>query len=120
MLPGSLLLSVTLPSPPRIVAPPPITVLPAGQFPLLTVLGLVLSVALGLLMIWMPLMPAVPLCPSATTEANTSCARESLAMNLDEVDQAPMFALNEIIWKSVKDDESEMPLPVHRFWFQRK
>lgn len=47
-------------------------------------------------------------------------ARESLAMNLDEVDQAPMFALNEIIWKSVKGADSEMPLPVHRYWFQRK
>jgi len=47
-------------------------------------------------------------------------ARESLAMNLDEVDQAPMFALNEIIWKSVRGADSEMPLPVHRFWFQRK
>ena len=47
-------------------------------------------------------------------------ARESLAMNFDEVDQAPMFALNEIIWKSLKGADSEMPLPVHRFWFQRR
>ncbi len=47
-------------------------------------------------------------------------ARESLAMNLDEVDEAPMFALNEIIWKSVKGADSPMPLPVHRFWFQHK
>ncbi|MBS1876128.1 MAG: beta-propeller fold lactonase family protein [Acidobacteria bacterium] len=47
-------------------------------------------------------------------------ARESMAMNLDEVDQAPMFALNEIIWKSVKGPDSEMPLPVHRCWFQRR
>ena len=28
-----------------------------------------------------------------------------------------MFALNEIIWKSVRGADSEMPLPVHRYWF---
>ncbi len=47
-------------------------------------------------------------------------ARASLEMNLDEVDEAPMFALNEILWKSVKGADSEMPLPVHRFWFQKR
>ncbi len=47
-------------------------------------------------------------------------ARESMEMNLDEVDEAPMFSLNEIIWKSVKGADSEMPLPVHRFWFQKR
>jgi hypothetical protein len=44
-------------------------------------------------------------------------ARESMEMELDEVDRAPMLALNEIIWKSVRGADSEMPLPVHRFWF---
>ncbi|HET8547610.1 MAG TPA: hypothetical protein VFL57_06395 [Bryobacteraceae bacterium] len=39
-------------------------------------------------------------------------ARESMEMNLDEVDQAPMFALNQIIWKSVRGPDSEMPLPL--------
>jgi hypothetical protein len=56
-------------------------------------------------------------------EKNTQLAwgaRESLEMNLDEVDQAPMFALNEIIWKSVKGADSEMPLPIHRYWFQKR
>ncbi len=56
-------------------------------------------------------------------EKNTQTAwgaKESMEMNLDEVDQAPMFALNEIIWKSVRGADSPMPLPVHRFWFQRK
>jgi len=55
-------------------------------------------------------------------EKNTQTAwgaKESMQMNLDEVDQAPMFVLNEIIWKSVKGADSEMPAPVHRFWFQR-
>ncbi len=54
-------------------------------------------------------------------EKNTALAwgaKESMKMNLDEVDEAPMFALNEIIWKSVRGADSEMPLPVHRFWFQ--
>jgi YVTN family beta-propeller protein len=44
-------------------------------------------------------------------------ARESMEMNLDEIDQAPMFAFNQIIWKSVKGPKSAMPLPVHRFHF---
>ena len=47
-------------------------------------------------------------------------ARESLEMDFDEVDRAPMFALNEIIWKSVKGADSPMPPPVHRFWFQKR
>lgn len=47
-------------------------------------------------------------------------AKASMEMNLDEVDQAPMFALNEIIWKSVRGANSEMPLPVHRYWFQKR
>jgi YVTN family beta-propeller protein len=44
-------------------------------------------------------------------------ARESLAMNFEEVDLAPMFELNQILWKSVRGADSEMPLPVHRYWF---
>ncbi len=47
-------------------------------------------------------------------------AKESMEMNLDEIDQAPMFALNEIIWKSVRGANSPMPVPVHRYWFQSK
>jgi phospholipase C len=57
------------------------------------------------------------------TEKNTQRAwgaKESMEMNLDEVDEAPMFALNEIIWKSVRGANSAMPPPVHRFWFQNK
>lgn len=42
-------------------------------------------------------------------------AKESSKMNLKEVDRAPMFALNEIIWKSIKGKDSVMPPPVHRF-----
>ncbi len=44
-------------------------------------------------------------------------ARRSLEMNLDEYDRAPMFELNEIVWKSVRGANSPMPLPVHRYWF---
>lgn len=47
-------------------------------------------------------------------------AAASLKMDFDDVDRAPMFALNEIIWKSVKGADSPMPLPVHRHWFQRR
>jgi hypothetical protein len=57
------------------------------------------------------------------TEKNTQAswgAKASMEMDLDEVDEAPMFALNEIIWKSVKGADSTMPLPVHRFWFQNR
>jgi YVTN family beta-propeller protein len=47
-------------------------------------------------------------------------AKESIEMALDEVDQAPMRELNEIIWRSVKGSDSEMPAPVHRFWFSSR
>lgn len=42
-------------------------------------------------------------------------AKQSSRMNLKEVDRAPMHALNEIIWKSIKGRDSVMPPPVHRF-----
>jgi hypothetical protein len=42
-------------------------------------------------------------------------AKQSSKMNLREVDRAPMHALNEIIWKSIKGKGSTMPPPVHRF-----
>ncbi len=46
-------------------------------------------------------------------------AQESLRMDFSEYDRTPMFALNEIVWKSVKGADSEMPLPVRRFHFRR-
>ncbi len=42
-------------------------------------------------------------------------AKESSKMDLSDVDRAPMHALNEIIWKSIKGADSPMPPPVHRF-----
>lgn len=45
-------------------------------------------------------------------------ARESLAMDFSEYDRTPMFELNEIIWKSVRGANSNMPLPVRRFHFR--
>ncbi len=42
-------------------------------------------------------------------------AKESMEMDFSEYDRTPMFALNEIVWKSVKGADSEMPLPVRRF-----
>lgn len=42
-------------------------------------------------------------------------AKQSSRMNLKEVDRAPMYALNEILWKSIRGADSAMPAPVHRF-----
>jgi YVTN family beta-propeller protein len=42
-------------------------------------------------------------------------AKESSRMNFRELDRAPMHALNEILWKSIKGPDSPMPPPVHRF-----
>ena len=42
-------------------------------------------------------------------------AKESSKMDFSDVDRAPMHALNEIIWKSVRGKDSTMPAPVHRF-----
>ena len=46
-------------------------------------------------------------------------AKESMAMNLDIYDAAPMLGLNEIIWKSVRGAKSEMPLPIARIHFRK-
>jgi hypothetical protein len=53
-------------------------------------------------------------------QPNAWGAKESMEMALDEVDQAPMRELNEIIWRSVKGADSAMPAPMHRFWFSSK
>ena len=42
-------------------------------------------------------------------------AKQSLKMDFSDYDRAPMLGLNEIIWKSVRGADSEMPLPVSRF-----
>jgi YVTN family beta-propeller protein len=42
-------------------------------------------------------------------------AKASSKMNFSDDDRAPMHALNEIIWKSIKGKDSTMPPPVHRF-----
>ena len=42
-------------------------------------------------------------------------SRESKKMDFKELDEAPMNALNEILWKSIKGSDSPMPSPVHRF-----
>lgn len=46
-------------------------------------------------------------------------AKKSMEMDFSDYDRTPMFALNEIIWKSVKGADSEMPLPVRRFHFRQ-
>lgn len=42
-------------------------------------------------------------------------AKASSKMDFSDVDRAPMHALNEVIWKSIKGPNSAMPVPVHRF-----
>jgi hypothetical protein len=42
-------------------------------------------------------------------------AKVSSKMDFSDVDRAPMHALNEIIWKSVRGEDSAMQPPVHRF-----
>jgi YVTN family beta-propeller protein len=44
---------------------------------------------------------------------------ESEAMDFSDYDRTPMFALNRILWKSVKGADSEMPLPVRGIHFRR-
>jgi YVTN family beta-propeller protein len=44
-------------------------------------------------------------------------AKLSMKMDLDDIDEAPMFAFNEILWKSIKGANSPMPPPVHRYRF---
>jgi YVTN family beta-propeller protein len=52
---------------------------------------------------------------NARNGANAPGAKQSLLMDFSDYDRTPMFALNEIIWKSVRGEDSEMPLPVSRF-----
>ncbi|HLJ88917.1 MAG TPA: bifunctional YncE family protein/alkaline phosphatase family protein [Candidatus Angelobacter sp.] len=42
-------------------------------------------------------------------------ARLSQQMDFSDLDRAPMHALNEILWKSIKGPDSTMPPPVHRY-----
>jgi hypothetical protein len=42
-------------------------------------------------------------------------ARASSKMDFSDVDRAPMHALNEIVWKSIKGKDSVMPSPMNRF-----
>ena len=44
-------------------------------------------------------------------------ARRSMQMDFSDVDEAPMAELNEILWRSVKGADAEVPAPVHRMWF---
>ena len=51
-------------------------------------------------------------------QKNTLAAYGALAsnrMDFADVDRAPMYELNEILWKSIKGAASAMPLPVHRY-----
>ena len=55
---------------------------------------------------------------NARNGENAIGAQVSLAMDFSEYDRAPMFELNEVIWKSLHGADSEMPLPRSRFHFR--
>ena len=38
-----------------------------------------------------------------------------MEMDFTDFDRTPMFELNEIVWKLVRGEDSEMPLPVRRY-----
>jgi YVTN family beta-propeller protein len=65
------------------------------------------------------LKPFVRLAPevdlNAKNTADSFGSRASLKMDFRDYDRAPMQALNEIIWKSVRGVDSPMPAPVHRY-----
>jgi hypothetical protein len=48
---------------------------------------------------------------------NAPGARASLEMDFSQYDRTPMRELNEIVWKSVKGADSEMPAPVRSLVF---
>jgi YVTN family beta-propeller protein len=54
---------------------------------------------------------------NAKNTASAYGARESMKMDFEEVDRAPMAALNEILWKSIRGRNSPAPLPIHRIQF---
>jgi YVTN family beta-propeller protein len=52
---------------------------------------------------------------NAKNDKDSYGAKESQKMDFSDLDRAPMHALNEILWKSIKGKDSTMPPPVHRF-----
>jgi len=52
---------------------------------------------------------------NAKNTTRSAGAAESMKMDLDDLDDAPMQAFNQIIWQSVKGTGSNVPAPVHRF-----
>lgn len=46
-------------------------------------------------------------------------AKECMAMDFAHIDATPMVLHNEIVWKSIKGADSEMPTPIsHRMWME--
>ena len=52
---------------------------------------------------------------NAKNTAKSYGAQQSMKMDFSDVDRAPMHALNEVIWKSIKGADVPMPPPVHRY-----
>jgi hypothetical protein len=62
------------------------------------------------------LMPQVDV--NALNSRRAPGAKVSMGMDFSDYDLTPMFELNEVIWKSVRGADSEMPLPISRFHFR--
>ncbi|HPI73591.1 MAG TPA: alkaline phosphatase family protein, partial [bacterium] len=62
--------------------------------------------------------PYTALRPEVSMAERNSAAswgsRESMLMNFDREDATPELELNEIVWRSIKGEDSVMPRPVHR------
>lgn len=58
------------------------------------------------------LRPTVPL--DEKNMATAYGAHDSMAMDFSREDATPEIRLNEIIWKSIRGENSEMPRPIHR------
>ena len=51
----------------------------------------------------------------AKNTASSPGSGESMKLDLDDVDDAPMGTLNQIVWQSVRGAGSNVPAPIHRF-----
>ncbi len=87
---------------------PPMSQFDAGATPLYKALGVEKNLA------GYEALPAEVDLSARNTPASPG-AQASLEMDFEDFDRAPMFELNEIIWKSVHGADSQMPLPVRRY-----
>jgi hypothetical protein len=87
---------------------PPMSQYDAAAMPMYAAFGTEAKVA--------PFTAIAPMVDTRAVNQKTAWGgKASGRMDFSEPDRAPMLALNEIIWKSVRGTDSVMPAPVHRF-----